>query len=279
MPFQSTLEPGFRCVPISQAEAAASIRLCVAIRETADTASGHFLLLRQTQDARVLLGAISDSAGRVHQWVELWYQETESDTPNVLRDQTWDALATNLEQSESESHYALADRPIQPVVLDSKTWQPTSESALCTDDQALASAGLPTYSGSSARFARTADKFIALNEAAKAFPGAEPLPAQGIPLNPGAGKLIVRRFAPLAIDEFAELLGGKPWSGLTNARKIFRLDGVYRELSDEAAMRTKGRHFLGTRRDMAGRLAESLFLKVTLIRQCMRRVADESRAG
>ncbi len=283
MAFQSTLEPGFRCAPISPSEAAASVRLCVVVREVADPASGNFVLLRQTQDARVLLGATTDASGRIHQWVELWYQEVDNDILNATRDDQWAQLAATLEQSEPETYYTLPDVPPQPVVLDTKTWQPRADSAvsLCTDDQALSAAGLPTYTGSSSRFGRAAggDKFFALNEAACAFSGSEPLPAAigTVALNPSAGALIVRRFAPMAIDEFAEILGGKAWAGLTNSKKVFRLDGIYREFSDEAAIRTKGRHFLATRHDIAGRLAESLFLKLTLLRQCIRKVSDESR--
>ena len=285
MAFESKLEPGFRCVPISPSEASASIRLCVVTRETADPASGHFILLRQTQDARVLLGAISDASGRIHEWVELWYQDVSGETVNAVRDQQWDKLGAILEEAEPDSHYGLPKSPKEPVFLETKTWQPMvaasaegSLLSLCTDDRALANAGLPVYSGSAARFGRAAEKFYPLNQQATESGGTEPFSSNGAAdLNGGAGGLIVRRFAPLSIEEFADVLGGRAWNGLTNGKKVFRLQGIYREFADEAAIRTKGRHFLGTRRDAAGRLAETLYLKMTLIRQCLRKVQDETK--
>ncbi|MEQ1851297.1 MAG: hypothetical protein ABMA01_06860, partial [Chthoniobacteraceae bacterium] len=83
--------------------------------------------------------------------------------------------------------------------------------------------------------------------------------------------------APLSLGEFAELLGGRSWSGIVNAKRPFRLKGVYRMLDDETEMRAAGHHFYGARRDQAGRLAEVLCLKLLLFEQCVRAVADEVR--
>jgi hypothetical protein len=124
---------------------------------------------------------------------------------------------------------------------------------------------------------------VSLNQAAQGAAGIVelrtlvPAGANFVPLNPGGGMIFVRRFAPLGVEEFAELLGGRPWNGIVNAKRPFRLNGVYRQLEDETEMRAAGHHFYGARRDQAGRLAEVLCLKLLLVDQCIRAVADEVR--
>ncbi|MEO6785854.1 MAG: hypothetical protein ABI318_06940, partial [Chthoniobacteraceae bacterium] len=185
--------------------------------------------------------------------------------------------------------------PPRPVFVDPAAWapwHPATESGaveVARDDAALAAAGLPKYSESTARFGRAAagGLFVKLNdEAGSSALGTVnahelrallPAGASLVPLNPGGGMIFARRFAPLAIEEFAELLGGRPWSGLVNARHPFRLGGVYQQLEDETEMRAAGQHYYGARRDQAGRLAEVLCLKLLLTDQCIRAVAGEVR--
>jgi len=292
-----TQDTAIRCVPLSAEEAAANLRLCAVLREQPDAATGHLILLRQTPEARVILGATCDADGNVRDWLELWLQDIDARPPgdalissNTARDKAWELLVARLRAADPAGSFATrCERsPARPTFIDTKTWlpfHPATESGtieVCRDDTALAAAGLPKYSEHTARFGRAqaGGDFVRLNGDARGTDGAGDLPPHGtsqIPLNPGGGMIFARRFAPLAIEEFAELLGGRPWSGITNAKRPFRLGGVYRHLEDETEMRAAGHHFYGTRRDQVGRLAEVLCLKLLLVDQCIRSVAEEVR--
>lgn len=291
-------QDAIRCVPLSAAEAAASLRLCAVLRDQPDPASGHIVLLRQTPEARVILGAACDSDGSMREWLELWIQDVDAAPPgealvrsNVARDKAWEQLVARLRGADPDGTFATRceREPSTPAFIDPKSWQPihpstdAGELRVCRDDAALAAAGLPKYSEATARFGHAAEggPFVQLNADARGAEGtlelSSLLPQGLVPLNPGGGMIFARRFAPLGLEEFAELLGGRPWSGIANAKRPFRPGGVYRELEDETGMRAGGQHYYGARRDQAGRLAEVLCLKLLLADQCIRAAADETR--
>lgn len=293
-------ETAIRCVPLSADEAAANLRLCAVLREQPDAATGHLILLRQTPEARVILGAACDVDGAVREWLELWLQDIDATPPgetlvvsNVARDTAWRQLVTRLRGADPDGAFSSRSEktPPRPVFVNLATWQPwhpataAGEVEVVRDDSTLASAVLPNYSESTARFghASAGGPFVQLNDQARGVADTielsklMPAGANFVALNPGGGMIFARRFAPLAIEEFAELLGGRPWSGLANARRPFRLGGVYRNLDDETEMRASGQHYYGARRDQTARLAEVLCLKLLLVEQCVRAVADEVR--
>ncbi|MEO6787885.1 MAG: hypothetical protein ABI318_17310, partial [Chthoniobacteraceae bacterium] len=74
-------EAAVRCVPLSADEAAANLRLCAVLRNQPDAATGHLILLRQTPEARVILGAACDADGCVREWLELWVQDIDAKPP------------------------------------------------------------------------------------------------------------------------------------------------------------------------------------------------------
>ena len=293
-------EPAIRCVPLSAMEADANLRLCVTLRDQPDPATGYLILLRQTPEARVILGSACDADGNIREWLELWLQDIDAPPPrdalissNTARDKAWEQLVARLRGADPDGAFSTRSEktPPRPVFIDTTTWQPwhpateAGEVEVCRDDSALAAAGLPKYSENTARFGRASNlgSFVQLNEEARGTEGAAELPSLHPPgatlltLNPGGGMIFARRFAPLAIEEFAELLGGRPWSGIVNAKRPFRLNGVYRHLEDETEMRAAGQHYYGARRDQVGRLAEVLCLKLLLVEQCIRSVAEEVR--
>ena len=293
-------DTGIRCVPLSSDEAAANLRLCAALREQPDAATGHLILLRQTPEARVILGAACDGDGGVREWLELWVQDIDAKPPgetlvasNTARDTAWTQLVARLRGADPAGAFSSRSEktPPRPVFVNVATWAPwhpaseTGEIEVARDDNALAAAGLPKYSESTARFGRAAGggPFIQLNDEARGAAETvelrtlQPAGANFVALNPGGGMIFARRFAPLGVEEFAELLGGRPWSGIVNAKRPFRLSGVYRNLEDETEMRAGGQHYYGARRDQAGRLAEVLCLKLLLVDQCIRATADEVR--
>ncbi len=297
-------DTAIRCVPLSAEEAAANLRLCAVLREQPDAVTGHLILLRQTPEARVILGAACDADGAVREWLELWIQDVDAKPQgetlvisNTARDAAWQQLVARLRGADPDGAFSSRSEwtPPRPAFIDLSAWAPShpaTESGpveVACDDAALAAAGLPKYSESTARFGRAAagGLFVKLNDEAgsSAFSSVNahelrtllPAGAKLLPLNPGGGMIFARRFAPLGIEEFAELLGGRPWSGIVNAKRPFRLSGVYQHLEDETEMRAAGQHYYGARRDQAGRLAEVLCLKLLLVDQCIRAAADEVR--
>ena len=298
MKIPTSLEAGYRCVPLTATESASCLRYCVVVRELADPVAGHYVILRQTPEARVLLGAVCDAALVVHEWVEIWLQHVESTDDdasiagsNAARDEAWAEFIKSLRlASPADCFFTKQEHePPRPTFLRTDIWEPwhplgKSESLhLCRDDAALEAAGLPPYTVSAARFAQGGDEFFALNRAAtdthaeRSHPVPFPKDIPFIPLNHAAGLFFIRRFSPLSVEEFAELLGGRPWSGLANASRPMALNGIYRCLAGEADMRAGGRHFHGSRRDLAARAVETLCLKLLLLEQCVQAVADESR--
>src|SRR5438045_9588217 len=66
------LPAGYGAAPISDTERGA-VRLCALVQtKGGDT---PLIVLRETLDARVLLGCLADAAGRVQEWVEIWVQD------------------------------------------------------------------------------------------------------------------------------------------------------------------------------------------------------------
>jgi hypothetical protein len=293
-------EVPYRCVAVAAGESSASFRLCVAVREHADVAAGHLFLLRQVHGARAVLGAMCDAAGQVREWLEIWVQDVEAPASSETlipsckaNDKAWELLVKQLREADPEGAFSsvFEKAPSRPAFVDLAKWQPwhpateSGEIQVCRDDAALAAAGLPKYSESGARFGRASGggAFVSLNEAARGANGTVelrtllPASVEWVALNPGGGMIFARRFAPLGLEEFAELLGGRPWTGIVNARRPFRLRGVYRHLEDEMEMRAAGFHFYGSRRNQSGRMAEVLCLKLLLLDQCVREVSGEVR--
>src|SRR5947209_3480898 len=69
---------GYVLIPISAEQAGVPLQLCAVVREKADPVGGQLVVLRDTIDARVLLGCVADAGGRVRQWVELWVQSLDA---------------------------------------------------------------------------------------------------------------------------------------------------------------------------------------------------------
>src|SRR5205807_10439475 len=162
---------GYSAIPLVAPQAEGALKLCVLTRKTPDPVGGHFVLLRELHDARVFLGCVTDAAGQVREWLELWVQNTDGleaslpayresfsnfslDSRWTNQAQTFRALqpATSLVTGWEEKHPS-------PIFIDlgrsagvvPKT-EPGGEWNLCRDDQALEAAGLPGYSTSLARY-------------------------------------------------------------------------------------------------------------------------------
>lgn len=122
---------------------------------------------------------------------------------------------------------------------------------LCTSDAACELSGLPSYSGSLHRYlistGQAADvtagsdqqKIIAASpDAPTGTKGEtvalESLLGQDLPFNIGAGRILVTRHAPLQIDEFSDLLMGRPRPSFVSRHSQFVLEEAALHSSSEA---------------------------------------------
>ncbi|HYV31239.1 MAG TPA: hypothetical protein VEO53_09070, partial [Candidatus Binatia bacterium] len=100
-----------------------------------------------------------------------------------------------------------------------------------------------------------------------------------LPLNPQGGLMIAATLFPLGLEDYVDLLGGKPWKGLAHGKKHLTFDGPYRALEDWSEKQQDPKHlFLGAQ-GRAGRLVEIFHLKLQLIAEMVRQVRSCVSAG
>ncbi len=259
------LPEGYSAVPISKAEEAAALRVCVLVKQQADPVAGRLVVLRDHLDAKVYLGAVVDQgdgtgAGRVHQWIELWVQSPEGVAggvpaarealTNKALDQRWDAQVRALDRIERPlviktggeragktlGHAGVGGGPtwidpakgtsVHPVDQETgKRWM------LCRDDALLLKAGLPAYGSSLHRYlyvpeAGDATAFVPVTKDAPTNGKTTTLKVDGLPFNPGGGLMMVRAFSPVRYENYADMLGGGPVVGVWHGASNVNLDAA-----------------------------------------------------
>ncbi len=297
----STLEPGYAAIPIQASEPPPPLNLCVIVRSAPDPISGEFVLLRRFPKADVYLGCVADYSGRPVEWVEIWVQNCAPGAnihpayrkllSNSALEKQWRELAAALRELDPNNYFSSAaefeaSRPAwidkaQGIPIHPKDAATGRHWELCRDDSALTHAGLPPYSSSLSRYlhladAQAGDRFIPVTpgaptnahtiDLAQALPELGRLPA----FNLCGAPLLFRRFAPLGLEEFSDVLSGKAWHGIENARKAFRPGGIYRLLEDEDLLRCGSTHLFTASSGQSGRYAETLHLKLQLVLQACR---------
>lgn len=181
----ASLPSGFRCIPLTPEQQAGVARLCAIIHDAKD-GKPALVVLRELLDARVILGAIADAAGRVHQLVEIWTQDTKNlasalptyrqNLSNRVLDDRWRARAQALGDAGGAGtaggsgggggvggggrfSTGWEDAHPEPIFLDLKKGVPVravekssgSPWALCEDDEFLKRKGKEPYSTSLSR--------------------------------------------------------------------------------------------------------------------------------
>ncbi|MCZ6792275.1 MAG: hypothetical protein O7J95_01525 [Planctomycetota bacterium] len=294
----SQLPAGFAAIPISRDQASAPLQICVAVKLDPDAAAGHLVVLRETLDARVFLGSISDAGGGVLCWIEIWIQNTDhaAAAPTTARrslsnasiDRRWgedfDALRELDGELVTETGWERAHP--EPTFLDLETRQPvhlTDASSgerwrLCQDDALLASKGLSPYSTSLDRYLHLPGRgedspLIPVTSGALTSEHTRSLSEvidldRVVPLNPAAGLVLVRRFTPLGLEPFLDVLGGQPWDGLLHGRQELDVGAPAALVGGRAAEDAPpdGRLFLG-RHGRWGRFVETFHLKLSVLAQ------------
>jgi len=294
---------GYLAVPISQADAGAPLRLCALVRRTPDPTAGSFVLLRDLHDGRVYLGCVVDAAGRVREWVELWVQNVdglETGLPayretfsNSTLDARWSKHAEAFRDLDPENFIQTGLESTHPLpsYLDISGPQPVhpgSQDAggrweLCCSDELLRKAGLPPYSTSLFRYlyqpaAGAQTRFIPVVTGAPQGPATVPVSTalagldHHLAFNPQAGLMMTIGFAPFSLEDYVDLLGGKPWSGLMHGKKRLVFDGSYESLTDPTQVQNGSGHiFLGLH-GKTGRFVEAYHLKLQLLAAILRNV-------
>jgi hypothetical protein len=295
-PPETGLPEGYLAIPIEPGEQGAALRVCVLVRRNPEPAVGHFVLLRDQEDARVYLGCVLDAGGRVQEWLEVWVQDVnglEGSLPaqresfsNQSLDVRWsrNAEALNHLDPRGALHTGWEEMHPLPCFLDLSRALPvhpagpdgTGPWELCRDDKLLGSAGLPPFATSLFRYlhprgAGAEAPFVPVTAGAPSSSATRPLSEavaeseKHVALNAQGGLLLARRFSPLGFEDYVDLLGGQAWTGIEHGKKRLELDGIYRGLREwEQAQQDNAHLFLGLH-GRAGRFLETFHLKLQLL--------------
>ncbi len=292
----ATLPKGYVAIPIAEDQKAAVLKICVLVRPKPDPVGGHLVVLRDTIDAKVFLGCIVDTSGQVHEWLELWIQTTETliNTASASRQSLSNAMLDDRWRRQCQAFAGLDEAAIlktgwesahpPPTFLDLSARLPihpmdTNSAAfwkLCVDEGLLQKKGLPGYSSSLHRYlyvpaSGAESPFVPVTPGAPTNASTKPLseicgdPGHIIPLNPGAGFMLVKKHFPIGLETFIDILSGAAWDGLKHGRSVLDLGEQVDALrKDGTAVTADGRLFLGTR-GRCGRLVETFHLKLRLL--------------
>lgn len=283
-----TVPEGYFAVALSGGASEGVLRIAVLAKDQADPPGGHFVLLRRGLAHIVYLGCVLDAADRVQQWVELWIQsvaevgglvDLRDELTNAQLDRRWAQQAGAVGALGQDGYLSTGweTRHPPPLFIDvdarglcdpapageGSTWR------LCEDDALLAAHGLPAYSGSRHRYlcsepAGREPVFVAVSPDAPTPDGVSALQSllsrtpRIAPLNPEGGLMLVRPHDPLALEDFIDLLGGKPWEGLYHGRATVDPARVGAQTDAHAC---PGWMYLASR-GLSGRLQEILHLKL-----------------
>jgi hypothetical protein len=267
-------------------------------------------VLREELDSTAYLGCLTDARGAVLEWLEIRIQKPEcllrawSSGEEILTNRDLDVRWTGAVRHARETDRGVLvatgweEEPPPPLFIDAATaspWQPKdSESgadwALCRDDGALQSAGLPCYSGSSARFlylpacGEGQGRFVPVTPGAPTNESTlDPEevfgpPSLRVPVNPWAGLILVRRFIPTTLREYVDVLNGKPWAEVSHYPDV--LPTVFHgSVLMEAVSRgtDRGRLFVG-HHGLGTRLLETLHLKLAVFQSVLCELRDFTEA-
>jgi hypothetical protein len=298
---QGRTQAGFTFAPIHAAGPDSPLTICVLVRDEPDPAYGSFVLLRALPGASVYLGALCDQAERVLRWLEIWVQTLEfkdwelagsrEQLSNHFFDERWiseQALFQTLQPHKVIVTGMEKSNP-SPLLIVPRTGKTQSKLAfteatpwkICRDDSLLESQGLPPYSTSPFRYlfdpaTSGAKSFLATTDKAPSNSHVQGLNrltegAHGAAIfNPRAGLLRVTQFHPLELEDYLQVLEGRPWSGGSIGTGSPRLGlfpkSIYSSLESWSA-RPQGLPFLlhgsGNPSD---RFNEIFFLKLSILR-------------
>lgn len=273
--------------------AAGGLAACLVYRK--DGEGGPLVDVRTSADARVLLGCLMDSAGTVHDWLEVWVQDVvgmrralgaDRALPNALLDERFAALMKAGERLDPAQivRTGWEDGAPAVLVLDpvagrvEEVTPPGGAGAwkLCRDEEALREAGLPGYATTVHRYACAKGTdgrklFAAVSEGAPTTDRTlDPVglsPASRVAINPGGGAIGVRRFAPMGVEEYLDAIAGEAWTGLSHGKSRLPAacfsEGVDARNEDGAVVCDGA--VLSAQHGQAGRMLEGFYLRLRVL--------------
>jgi len=293
------IQQGYRVIAL-EPDASSALRLGLIVKDLPDPVGGLLISLGETSDASVYLGCVTDAAGHVREWLEVWVQNLEnlekrfpSHVPlfcNEVLDQQWTKRAERWQAAAPDHFIAAGWETLHPLplflglTLESTSHPIDAETGerwrLATDDAALTAAGLPPYRTTLFRYLTSGGekpRFIPITQGAPENERTVNLKtALGniIPINPGGGLIMVRTLALLELADWFSILSGGTWRGIEHGKKPFKPEGVYRTLQNQEAMRQGSGHFLLASQGRAGRMLETFHLKLQTICATLALVRD-----
>ena len=286
VPGRGQLPAELIAIPAWAGQELAPVKVCVLCRRSADPVQGSLPQRRDTLDAKVYLGCLTDALG-VLQLLEIWVQSTDA-IADAARSRilTHDAVDNDVLDRRWRQVYdaAVADWPVgliacgyetrhpPPTFLDVSRGQPIHPDgwSLCTDDDRLRAAGLPAYTTTLHRYLCRSDNAVDERQDRSFIPLSADaprnddtveydavLPTAGlVPFNPAGGLMLVRPAGDLRLNELSDLLAGKRYDGSAHGRSRFRF-AQHRSLAAPAG------GFLSAEGGPS-RLVESYLLKLQL---------------
>lgn len=290
------LSNGCILAPIHLVDETTPLAVCVVVPADAAAPNEPFLLLRELPGARAYLGAVCDAEARIQEWVEIWVQSLhlgelafsgyQTQLSNLFFDQVWqaesDLLKRDLPQAViavgMEAHNAgpILIKPPAAVAAPAFAKIETTNWRVCTEDVLLQSHGLEAYTSSPYRYLH--DPSVRENKTFLATSPDTPVNAHVQTLerltsatdvlaifNPHAGLIRVTRHVPLNLEDYLQILEGRPWNGASPSPGTSFSNGPYAALQQWSA-NPKGLPFLlhgdGA---LSDRLNEIFFLKLAAL--------------
>ncbi len=295
-PSRGQLPAELVAIPAWAGQELAPVKVCVLCRRSPDPVQGHLPQRRDTLDAKVYLGCLTDALG-VLDLLEIWVQSidgladaararilTHDAVDNAAVDRRWrqlyDVAAADWPAGLVGCGYETQNPP--PTFLDVAAGRPVhpGQWALCRDDDRLRAAGLPAYSPTLHRYLAHPedDRFVPLSPESPRTDRTVDydlvLPTGDlVRFNPGGGLMLVKPAGHLRLGELADLLGGKRYDGAAHGRSRFRF-APHRALAGP----TGGFLFAGEPASPS-RLVEAFLLKVQLLTALVEEVARFTAAG
>ena len=289
--------------PIHALAEGAPLAICIVVRAQAPADDTPFLLLPELPDARAFLGAVCDAEARITQWVEIWVQTLqtqdmafsgyETQLNNWFFDQGWLLESDRLKRQLPRDFIAMRMEAHDngPILIQAPVANDSAKLAkihitgwrVCTEDALLEAHGLAPYSTSPFRYfhepgVKENKTFLATSPDAPVNSHVQSLERLATTngalavFNPHAGFVRVTRHVPLNLDNYLQVLEGKPWQETGPLAGTGFSSGRYADLQEWSA-NPRGVPFLlhgdGT---LADRLNEVFFLKLSVLLDAFKEV-------
>jgi hypothetical protein len=301
-----TIPQGYTAVDLEPGGAISPLRLCVLCREQAEAIGGHLVVLRDSLDARAVLGCVTDAAGVVQEWVQVWFQDVDlaagsleahrASLSNAGFEERWvraveaieqlvprDLIRTGFEREPAPALFLDAARGKVKPAMHEASGMPFE---VCREDALLRDRGLAAYSTTLHRYlyveAMGAESpMVAVTRGAPG--GSNVLQLNEIltginrdlvPLNPGGGLMLVRRHSPVSVSDFLEVLGGGAWKGVSHGGGVIHIDPQSIEAGERGGESIDPDRFFLGQHGRWGRLVETLHLKLRMISDALGSVAE-----